>query len=336
MPNFLALDIGGANIKVADGHGYAVSYPFALWKAPEKLVEQLAEILAVAPPAERIVVTMTGELCDCFSTKREGVQSIVAATLTAACDTPVHFYQTTGQFVAADEACKKHLLTAASNWHALATFATKYCEGESAILIDIGSTTTDIIPIESGQEIAHGRTDMERLQSGELIYTGVVRSPACAIVSHLSWRGSQYPVAQEFFATSGDAYLLLGNLAEDEKDTDTADGKPFTVQAALTRLARLICGDRDLISREEVEAFAIQIRDAQLTILEPRLVRVIDSLPGMPEFVVLSGQGEFLAHQAADRVRFSGKRVSLNERLGPAASRCATAHALAVLAQEQL
>lgn len=38
--NWLALDIGGANLKVADGHGFAESYSFALWKDPNGLSQQ--------------------------------------------------------------------------------------------------------------------------------------------------------------------------------------------------------------------------------------------------------------------------------------------------------
>lgn len=332
--NLLALDIGGANIKLADGQGFTASYPFALWKQPEELATQLAHCLAEAPPHNRIVVTMTGELCDCFETKRDGVRHIVDATLKAAGETPVLFYQTTGEYVSADEACKKYLLTAASNWHALATFAAKYCEGQPGMLIDIGSTTTDIIPIENGREVARGRTDPERLAHGELVYMGVERSPVCALISHLPWRGRPCPVAQEFFATSGDAYLLLGELVEDASDTNTADGKPFTTALAHARMARMICGDQNLVSREEVTLFADAIRNSQLDMLARAFGEVVKAMPTKPAAIVLSGHGEFLSRQLLDRVSFFGHIISLNEQLGPEVSRCATAHALAVIASE--
>ena len=120
MTNTLALDIGGANIKAADGLGYARSWPFALWNAPSQLAGQLAECLAAAPAADKIVVTMTGELCDCFATKRAGVRAIVESTLAVAGDTPVAFYQTTGEFVSAQYAIDNHILTAASACQLLA------------------------------------------------------------------------------------------------------------------------------------------------------------------------------------------------------------------------
>ena len=336
MSDVLALDIGGANIKLADGLGYAENWPFTLWKTPERLADQVAQCLAAAPSAERLVVTMTGELCDCYVTKSQGVRAIIAATVQAAGDTPVSFYQTTGQFVSAEEAIKNHLLTAASNWQALASFSARHCEGKPGLLIDVGSTTADFIPLVDGKEAARGRTDPERLLTGELVYTGVERSPVCAVVSQLPWRGKMCPVAQELFATSGDAYLLLGHLSEVESEANTADGKPFTCDAAHARLARMVCGDRELVSRGEVVAFAEAIREAQLVMLERGLTKVLDAMSAKPQAMVLSGHGEFLARQLLERVSGPGRIVSLTEKLGPAVSRCAPAHALAYLAVLQL
>ncbi len=332
--NLLALDIGGANIKLADGQGYAASHPFALWKQPEQLATQLAHCLAEAPPHNRIVVTMTGELCDCFETKRAGVRHIVDATLKAAGGTPVLFYQTTGEFVSADEACEKYLLTAASNWHALATFAATFCDDKPGMLVDIGSTTTDIIPILHTQEAGHGRTDPDRLKSGELVYTGIERSPVCAVVSHLQWHDSACPVAQELFATTGDAYLLLKELAEDSENLSTADGQPFDFDSAHARLARMVCGDCELVSRAEVISFAEEIQEAQLKLLEPAFSQVIGVMGQSPEVIVLSGHGEFLARRLLKRLEFDVSVISLTKILGPEVSRCATAHALAVIASE--
>jgi (4-(4-[2-(gamma-L-glutamylamino)ethyl]phenoxymethyl)furan-2-yl)methanamine synthase len=346
MSNILALDIGGANIKVANGRGYARSWPFALWKAPDLLAEKLKECLAAAPQADEIAITMTGELCDCFETKREGVESIVQATQTASRlvpspvtagpvnSTSVSFYQTTGKFVSAYEACENHLLTAASNWHALATFAAKYCEIESAILVDIGSTTTDIIPIENGSVVARGHTDPERLQSGELVYAGVERTPVCALIPYLKWRGSNCPLAKELFATTGDAYLLTGELPEDESNRNTPDGKPFTYAAAHARMARIICSDKELSSLEDVTLFANEIRGAQLTLLARTFDRVASYLTVELQAIILSGHGEFLGHRLVGELGWWGTTTSLTRKLGPEVSRCACAHALAVLARE--
>jgi probable H4MPT-linked C1 transfer pathway protein len=335
MSKILALDIGGANIKVADGQSYARSWPFELWKSPDKLADKLRGCLIESPSHDRLVVTMTGELCDCFETKREGVRHIVDATVEAAGDTPVLFYQTTGEFVSADEACEKYLLTAASNWRALATFAARYCDGKPGMLIDIGSTTTDIIPIVNGKEAARGRTDSERLGKGELVYMGVERTPICSIIPSLQWRDVSCRVAQEWFATAGDVYLLLGDLREDLSNTNTADGKPFTCDAAHARMARMICGDRELVTRDEVISFATQVRENQIKFLLGNFFVAVGGMRGVPRSIIVSGQGEFLVY-SKDGSIFERPTISLNELLGPEISRCATAHALAVIASELL
>jgi probable H4MPT-linked C1 transfer pathway protein len=102
-------------------------------------------------------------------------------------------------------------LAAASNWHALANFAGRYARVGQAIMIDIGSTTADLIPLVDGQPHSVGKTDPERLLSGELVYSGVERSPVCAVTPTLPLGGQLCPVAHELFATTIDAYVMLGD-----------------------------------------------------------------------------------------------------------------------------
>src|SRR4051812_46993371 len=85
----VGLDIGGANLKAARVDGTARHQMFALWKTPELLEKQLREMVDSLPACESLAVTMTGELCDCFATKREGVVHIVRSTLNAADGKPV-------------------------------------------------------------------------------------------------------------------------------------------------------------------------------------------------------------------------------------------------------
>ena len=67
-------------------------------------------------------------------------------------------------------------LWSSANWHASAALIARYCR--EALLIDMGSTTTDIIPIVAGAVAARGYTDAERLATRELAYGGLVRSLA--------------------------------------------------------------------------------------------------------------------------------------------------------------
>ena len=58
-------------------------------------------------------------------------------------------------------AIESPLLAAASNWHALARFAGRYVPRGTGLLVDIGSTTCDIIPLVDGEPASGGRTDPE-------------------------------------------------------------------------------------------------------------------------------------------------------------------------------
>ena len=163
-------------MKLADGLGFAVSQPFPLWKHPKQLVEALRTIIA-EPRADHLAVTMTGELADCFSTKTEGVEFIVNALSTAADGRHTRVYPNNGLLVSPQIALKRPLAAAATNWHALARFVGRYGPKGAGLLIDVGSTTTDIIPLADGRPAAQGKTDSERLIASELVYTGVERSP---------------------------------------------------------------------------------------------------------------------------------------------------------------
>jgi hypothetical protein len=336
MAPWLALDIGGANLKAADGSGFAVSRPFALWRRRQELTAALRGLLADCPAADRLAVTMTGELADCFVTKAEGVAAILEAVEAAARDRFVRVYFTDGSLAPPEEAIAQPLLAAASNWHALARFAARFVAAGTGLLIDIGSTTCDIIPLRNGQVAARGRTDPERLISGELAYTGVERSPVCAVVDRVWWPSQQAacPLAQEVFATTWDVYLLLGDLSEDPASTHTADGRPATKAHAQQRIARSICADRTMVSREDVLHMARCIAEAQGKRIAEAVRAVLARLGEPPSGVVVSGIGEFLARRVLHQMRIELPVVSLSQELGNDASRAATAHALAVLAAE--
>jgi probable H4MPT-linked C1 transfer pathway protein len=179
-----------------------------------------------------------------------------------------------------------------------------------------------------------GQTDTERLLHGELVYTGVERSPLCAVVTAVPYGGRQCPTAHELFATTWDAYLTLGDLPEEPQSTHTADGRPATKAAALDRLARAICADRTMFSDEDATAAATAVARAQAAKIAIAAQGVVRRMPSPPEKIIVSGQGEFLARTVLGKAAWAAPMVSLGDELGPTLSRCATAHALAVLARE--
>jgi probable H4MPT-linked C1 transfer pathway protein len=280
---------------------------------------------------------MTGELADGFASKANGVRAIVAAAVEAAAGRPVHFWQTGGEFLGPEDAAELPRFVAAANWHALATFCGRVVPHGPALLIDVGSTTTDIIPLRDGRVAAEGLTDPERLRVGELVYTGATRTPVCALGPSVSIGGESYPLAAEFFATMKDVSLLLGDLTEDSTDRDTADGRPATVEFATPRLARMLCADPEEVGEETVHRLAESLRDRQQELVAAALDRVLDRLGGRPQ-VLLSGSGIFVAEQVVARCpRLAGAEVtSLAELFARRVSRSACAYAVARLAAERL
>src|SRR5439155_17180474 len=96
------------------------------WKQPERLPAALAELVGRFPDADELAVTMTGELCDCFETKRAGVNAILTAVLNVSRSRPTRVWSTDGVFLNTEEARRDHLKVAAANWHARATFTWQY------------------------------------------------------------------------------------------------------------------------------------------------------------------------------------------------------------------
>lgn len=334
--SWLALDIGGANLKAADLSGKAESVYFPLWKFPGRLAMEIQSLAQRFPMTEGVAVTMTAELCDCYETKREGVLAIVEALVIALPGRVVQIWGIDGRFHAIESIREQPLLGAASNWLALATVVARRFPVDSGLLIDIGSTTTDLIPFENGGVVAKGRNDLERLQSGELVYAGVTRTPLCALAASVIFRERKTGVTAELFATTRDIYLTLGDVGEDPSDTETADGRPASRPNARDRLARMVGADRESFTEEEALDLSKSLDKALLERLAEAGLRVLQSLLKIPKIVVIAGSGEFLARRL--KACLFGEEVPLvplGELWGAGASTAACARALLILSADR-
>jgi probable H4MPT-linked C1 transfer pathway protein len=322
----LGLDVGGANLKAFHTCGTARSTPFALWRNPAGLVDALRTLAAGLPPADALAVTMTGELCDCFESKRAGVAAILDAVQALAGPTPVRVWLTDGTFADPAAAREAPLKAASANWLALATFAGRLEARGTALLVDVGSTTTDVVPLRGGKPVSLGKTDPERLRCQELVYTGARRTPIVALL------GSQ--VAAELFATTQDAYVVLGDVPEEPADTDTADGRPATRALAHARLARMVCADLETSTAEERLELASRSVARQVELIATAMRHVAAQFSAPPATVILAGSGEHVAASALAATGWTPRVVSLRQELSEAASVAACACAVAVLAAE--
>ncbi|HWG47586.1 MAG TPA: hydantoinase/oxoprolinase family protein [Gemmataceae bacterium] len=329
MAAVLGLDIGGANLKAAHVNGHALSVPFALWKDPALLPHALRTLIGQMPAADVWAVTTTGELCDCFESKRQGVHVILDAVKEAAGNTPVHVWRNDGCFVDVAVARETALQVAAANWLALATFAGPYATWGASLLIDVGSTTTDIVPLLDGRPIPQERTDPQRLRCHELVYTGVRRTPLCALLGGAG--------AAELFATTLDVYLVLECLQARPSDRSTADGRPGTKPHAHARLARMLCADLESSTEAERLELAERVVSRQIELIQAAVTEVAARLPTTPLTVLFAGEGEFLAERAVRSLPSlsTSRKVLLSVKLGPEISQAACAYAVAMLAAKE-
>lgn len=344
----LGLDIGGANIKSSDADGVTRSLAFPMWSEHTQLSATLQEMFRDCVPPDLVGLTMTAELADCFSSKEQGVRFIVSAVEEAFPAIPVRIWMTSGEFAEPTDAVELAPLVAASNWHALATWFGRSVPDGPAILIDIGSTTTDIIPLLDGYPVPGGLNDSERLQSGELVYTGSYRTPICAISSSVTLNGIEHPLAAEFFATIADALVVMKLLPENDSRTDTADGRSLTLANSRQRLARMLCRDSCELSETEFTDIATQIFAKQQQQLSDALRNVVCRLQSEMEAqmrslscesisILLSGSGSFLTETLLKNIDDLNvdSTLSLSAMSRPEIAESACAFAVARLAQER-
>lgn len=332
----LGWDIGGANTKVArleiergaPGTLRTRSVPLAMERDADALLPTLRRLGAeLGDGVAAHAVTMTAELSQAFRTKREGVEFVLDALGLAFPGEPLKILAVDGRFLEPAAARAHPWEVAAANWAATARFVAR--EHPDVLLVDIGTTSTDIIPIAGGEPAAIGRTDPERLLSGELVYTGAVRTPVEAVARTVPLWGGHCPLAAEAFALMGDVYLWLGALDTGDYSVTPPDGRPATREFAGERLARAVCADGEMLDEEAVGSIARALAEAQLERIQAGMQRVRARHPQLATAVV-AGLGDFIAAEAAHRMRL--EVVPLAERIGEAARTAPAAAAAWLLA----
>jgi len=336
-------DVGGAHLKACLVDAGAVrdvaQWPCPLWLGLDRLDEALARARERWPQAgsggARHAVTMTGEMTDLFAHREDGVLRL-AAHLAEALGPSLRLFAGEAGFVAPHDAGRHWTAIASANWRATAQAVAARLP--DALLLDIGSTTSDLIAVRDGRVAARADDDAGRLATGELLYQGVVRTPLCAVAPRVDVDGESVNVMNEFFATTADVHRLTGELDPAHDQSPTADGGPKTLEATCRRIARLIGRDgrdRDLAGWI---ALARGWRESQVAALAHEARRVV-SASGLPPRapVVAAGCGRFLAASVAERLdrpllRFSDVAGAggAGEELGDWIDVCAPAVAVAL------
>ncbi len=273
-------DIGGANTDLAlvdfdkSGNIIRIETDFIylpMWIKKDELKEALKDLLGSSvDEVDAVGVSMTAELVDAYKTKKEGVLDIAKKSVDSF-SVPVGFIGVDG-IMDISRVFEEPIKVAAANWIATAPLASKI--QPDCILMDIGSTTTDIIPIKNGKECAKGRSDLERLKTGELIYSGTLRTNVAALVEKVPIDGTMMRIASELFAVTADIHIILGNISKEEYTCDTMDGSGKSIDDCMRRISRVICGDMDTLKPDEIKAIANYIYSEQVKRISDALLEV--------------------------------------------------------------
>jgi probable H4MPT-linked C1 transfer pathway protein len=259
------LDIGGAHLKLAlvDDHNLVAVQQFRcrLWMGLEKLDFALQKAAPLLSAADTIAVTMTGELSDVFPDRNTGVATIVAR-LEREFSGKARFWIGPRGFGSAADALLHPRDVGSTNFLATATLAGS--ARPHALIIDFGSTTTDIIPVRDSKPAITGLTDAIRQTTGELVYTGYTRTAVMGVTTRAPFQGQWVTLAREYLATMADVRRILGSdLSEFDQHT-TADGKDKSVASSTVRLARMLGRDASEGTTTAWQTVAAFVREEQL------------------------------------------------------------------------
>jgi probable H4MPT-linked C1 transfer pathway protein len=298
-------DLGGAHVKLAvlDREGRlsrVLQVPCELWMGLERLESVLAQLLGGHAHGAVHAVTMTGELADVFADRAAGVEAITQ-TFVRMAQAPDVMLFAGDCFVGATQAPARWAQIASANWLAAAQLTAQMVP--QALMIDVGSTTTDVALVASGKVLAQGSDDRARLAQQELVYTGVVRTPLMAIAPRVPFGGEWVGVMAEHFATAADVYRITAQLDATFDQARTADGRGRSKEESMQRLARMIGCDLAQAPAHEWQRLARWLADAQLQQVRCACDRQLSrGLLGDGAPVVGLGVGRFVAAQIATQL----------------------------------
>ena len=291
---YIGIDIGGANTKVASSDGEITELLYIpLWK-DTTLPSALKELANRLQP-DGLAVVMTGELADCFVDKDEGIKFIMDA-VNNAFECEVRYVNNTGNFQERTQSSRE---LAAANWAASARLIGE--EVGDCIFVDVGSTTSDVIPIKNGKHVA-GHTDFSRLLRDELFYAGTLRTNLAVLLETVDLDVGTCRVSSELFANTADAYMMLGDIDKELYTCETADGAGKNMIDCMRRLARVVCADLTEISEDDVYRLAKNVKERQIELLCNSISTVAEK--NDLDMIVSAGLGEFMIEEAANRLGF--------------------------------
>jgi (4-(4-[2-(gamma-L-glutamylamino)ethyl]phenoxymethyl)furan-2-yl)methanamine synthase len=304
--NFIGWDIGGAHLKVASVNDvgkieFIEQLASPLWQGIKQLEELIPETIERLPNGSRShAFTITAELVDIFNDREEGMNSLINVCQKKL-GNDINLYAADSGLLGLDNARDNINQIASANWHASAAYTASLIE--SGIFVDVGSTTTDIIPFSHNKLNNRGFDDQSRLRLDELVYTGVIRTSLMSLTNKAPFNGEWQNIAAENFATTADVYRILNQLVESDDLMEAADGKLKDMEGSVRRLARML-GTDSIASVEPQRWYKLAeyFEETQLQLLTNAVLRVLSNAPESKRKIIGAGAGRFLIKKIAQRI----------------------------------
>ncbi len=340
--SYTGWDVGGAHLKaaklVADTSFSLVKQLHCpLWQGMSNLEQAVDTVLrSTDSEGNRHVVTMSGEMADCFPDRNAGVRAILSC-LCGHLGSEYAVYSCRSGLLDRAEAVKRTAEVASANWHATGSMLAGKLH--SGLLVDVGSTTTDLVPFANAKVTTTAENDSQRLACGELLYTGVVRTSLLSLAGSCFFMGSRMPLVAEAFATMSDVWRILGDLPATADQCPSCDGAPKTKSGSARRLARMFAQDYDgdFQKWHAVATFFARVQTHRIK----RAILALSVRPRTAENAPLvgAGTGRFLVRRIAQEIgraylEFSDC-VSAGRLQSERVSEHASAVAVAVLLRDQ-
>ena len=290
----LGWDIGGANIKVC------------VFNSDKKIIQMHKKNLNIWNDFSDInfffntvlnlykdydiksFITITAESCDNFKDRNEGIISILSE-----CDKNIvgkkYYYTNKNIYVDYKEAVNDTSKLFSTNWILTSNFLN--ASNKIDLIIDVGSTTTDII--FKNINIDNNINDYKRLTNKTLLYAGVIRTPLPMLTDEVLYRSNYTSLVREVFATTGDIFNVLGDINFIDHNYVGSDNLQFTLENSLIRLSRVIGLDYDQSDKKNIIEIAYNIKKLFMKKIINNVNYIFDN---KIEGLVISsiGEGSFL------------------------------------------
>ena len=308
---FIGWDIGGANTKVCifDESLNIIevkSKNINLWENFEELNYYFQEISKPYINYDvQNFITITAESCDNFNNRHTGIYSILEN-----CNLNMYgkklYYSNIDKYLIYDDALKNPDSLFSTNWMLTLKYLNKIKNVD--LIVDIGSTTTDII--YKHMSITENIDDHKRLVNNSLLYAGVIRTPLPMIVNNVNFLSNEVPLINEVFSTTGDIFNITNDIDFNQLDYIGADNLNYTKKNSFVRIARSLGLDYDNSMKSEIIKVSSTIKNNFIDIIYEKIKLIFKGYKAELKLSSI-GEGSFLIEELA--LRHNLKYLSLKD-----------------------